>query len=92
MENLQTFQNPDGYWSHDGAFSVELTPDADKNIAPSTAEIRGDIVHVKNGHIKQNPGAIQFVSEGKPFYWGYKWIKVIRDGGGNILWVNQDHR
>jgi hypothetical protein len=91
-QNIKTFQNPSGYWEHDGAFSVELTLDADKSIIPLTAEVRGNTVHVHNGRIKQTMGGIQLYSEGSPFYWGYPRIKVIRDGDGNLLWVNHDYR
>ncbi len=91
-QDIKVFRNPTGYWEYDGAFSVELTPDADKSIVPPSAEIRGDVVHVRHGRIKQTMGGIQLYSEGNPFYWGYPRIKVIRDGSGNLLWVNYNHR
>ncbi len=91
-QDLANFRNKSSYWEHDGAFSVELTPEADMGIVPSSAEIRGNTVHVRQGRIKQKMGAIQFHSVESPFYWGYKFIKVIRDGDGNLLWVNYDHR
>ena len=91
-QNIKTFKNPSGYWEHNKAFSVELTPDADKSIAPSSAEVQGDIVRVRNGRIKQVMGGIQLYSEESSFYWGYPKIKVIRDGNGNLLWVNYHYR
>ncbi|MCH7641594.1 hypothetical protein IID22_05365 [Patescibacteria group bacterium] len=90
--DLNSFQNPTGYWEHHGAFSLELTTDADKIIIPSTADIDGNIVRVHHGRIKQVMGVIQFYSEGSLFYWGYPRIKVIRDGESNLLWVNNNHR
>jgi hypothetical protein len=90
--DTKTFQNPSGYWEHDGAFSVELTSDADKSIVPPSAEVRGDTVHVRNGRIKQTMGGIQLYSEGSPFYWGYPRIKAIRNGNGGLLWVNYNYR
>jgi hypothetical protein len=92
QQDTKTFQNPIGYWEHDGAFSVELTPDADKSIVPSTAEIQGDIVRVRNGRVKQTMGGIQLHSEGNQFYWGYPRIKAIRDGKDNLLWINNNYR
>lgn len=91
-QDTKTFKNPSPYWEHQGAFSVELTPDADKSIAPATTEIRGDTVHVKQGRIKEVMGGIQLYSLESPFYWGYPRIKAIRDGNGNLLWVNYDYR
>jgi hypothetical protein len=91
-QDTKTFQNPSGYWEYDGAFSIELTPDADKSIVPPGAEVQGDIVRVHHGRIKQTMGGIQLYSEGRPFYWGYPRIKAIRDENGNLLWVNYDYR
>ena len=90
--DTKTFQNPSGYWEHDGAFSVELTKNADKNIIPSGTKIEGDVVIVDHGRIKQTMGGIQLYSLERPFYWGYNLIKAIRDGAGNLLWVNHGYR
>ena len=91
-QNIKAFQNPSGYWEHDGAFSVELTPDTDKSVVPSSAEVQGDIVRVRHGRIKQTVGGIQLYSLESPFYWDYPRIKVIRDGDDNLLWVNYSYR
>lgn len=91
-QEIKDFQNPSGYWEHDGAFSVELVPGTNKNIAPSSVEVQGDTVHVRHGRIKQSMGGIQLYSHEEPFYWGYSFIKVIRDGQGNLLWVNYKYR
>ena len=47
-EDIKTFRNPSGYWEHDGAFSVELTHDADKSIVPPSAEVQDNIVSVRH--------------------------------------------
>lgn len=91
-QDTKTFKNPSGYWEHNGAFSVELVGGADKSIIPSSAQIRGNTVVVQSGRIKQTIGGIQLYSQESPFYWGYPWIKVIRDSEGNLLWVNYNHR
>ena len=88
IQDIKTFKNPSGYWGHRGSFTVELTPDTDKSIVPSGVEILGDIVRVKSGRIQQKMGGIQFYYRGTPFGWGYTKVKVIRDGSGNLLWVN----
>lgn len=46
-ENLHTFVNPKSYWQHQGPFSVELTDDADKSIAPATVKFEGNVAHVE---------------------------------------------
>ncbi len=91
-QDIKTFVNHSGTWSHDGPFSVELTPDANKLIAPPGARIEGDTLHFRSGRVSQSVGGIQFFSSGKHFYWGYKFLKVIRDGAGNLLWVNDNYR
>ena len=91
-QKIKTFQNPSEYWEHTGAFSVELVPGANKSNIPSSAKISGDTVFVSHGSIKQSVGAIQFYSDGSPFYWAYSCIKVIRGGRGNLLWVNYKYR
>ncbi|MEZ4104170.1 MAG: hypothetical protein R3B60_02705 [Candidatus Paceibacterota bacterium] len=91
-QEVKDFKNPSGYWKHDGSFSVELVPDADKSMVPTSAEIRGDTVHVCHGRIKQTMGSIQLYSYESQFCWGYPRIKVIRDGQGKLLWVNYNYR
>lgn len=90
--DTKTFRNPTGYWEHIGAFSIELTSDADKSIVPQNAEVQGDIVRVSNGRINQTIGGIQLYSGEIPFFWGYGRIKIIRNGNGDLLWVNYDYR
>jgi hypothetical protein len=91
-QDISTFKNPAGYWTHQGAFSVELIPDANKSIVPPSAEVEGDIVRVRAGRIKQSMGGTQLYSAGARFCFGYSYIKVIRDGSGNLLWVNYNYR
>lgn len=91
-EDVKTFQNPFGAWKHDGAFSVELTDDADMSIAPSSTRIIGQTVHVDYGYVTQSMGGIQLSSKGNQFFWGYRFIKVIRDSSGNLLWVNSNQQ
>ncbi|MHB0865462.1 MAG: hypothetical protein ACYC1Y_00960 [Minisyncoccota bacterium] len=91
-ENLHTFVNPKSYWQHQGPFSVELTDDADKSIAPATVKFEGNVAHVEDGYIKQTVGRIQLYASEKPFYWGYAFIKVIRDGNRKPIWVNYHYR
>ena len=91
-QDVKDFKNPSVYWTHQGAFSVELASDADKSIVPSSAEIKDDIVYVSDGFIKQTKGGIQFYSIRSPFHWRYSDIKVIRDENGDLLWVNDRYR
>ncbi len=90
-QDIKTFSNPSGFWEYIGPFSVELTRDANKSFAPSDAKIEGDIITFDSGRIVQSLGGIQLYST-KHFTWGYKFIKVIRDGEGNLLWVNYNYR
>ena len=91
-QNVKTFRNPSGYWEYEGAFSVELTHEADKSIVPAGVKIKGDTIYVSNGRIKQTIGGIQLRSLNQPFFWGYQFLKVIRDGKGNLIWVNYTYR
>lgn len=90
--DTQDFMNPKGYWEHQGAFSVELTDDADKSVAPESVVFDDQTAIIMYGHIKQTVGGIQLYAGDVPFYWGYRFIKAIRDGNRNLLWVNRDHR
>lgn len=92
VTSVKSFRNSTGYWNHKGAFSVELVDGTDTSIVPSSAEIRGNIVFVSKGSVKQTMGGIQLNSAGVDFYWSYSRMKVIRDGKGNLLWVNNNHR
>ena len=86
------FNNPTGYWEHQGSYSVELVPGAAKSHLPPTARVSGNTVHVQTGRVKQSMGGIQFYSFEQPFSWGYKFIKAIKDGSGNLIWQNHDYR
>lgn len=91
-QDIQTFRNPSGYWEYEGAFSVELTHEADKSIVPASAVIKGDTIYFSDGRIKQTIGGIQLYSSDQPFFWGYVFLKVIRDGKGKLIWVNYNYR
>ena len=88
------FTNPTGNWDYQGKFSVELTPDANKERAPkiSVVSFDGDVVTISVGRIKQTMGGIQLHALEKPFYWVYSHIKCIRKADGSLLWVNHDYR
>ncbi len=90
--DTKTFQNPSGHWEYKGPFSVELTKDASTDLINPSAIIEGTKVTVAEGYIKQTMGGIQFCSGNQSFYWGYPKIKEIRDGGGNLIWVNDNYR
>ncbi len=90
-QEIENFENPQGCWEHNGAFSVELVHGADKSVVPFSAKVDGDTIRVRYGIIKQTMGGIQFYSCGSLFYWGYPSVKVIRDGQGKLLWVNNEH-
>ena len=60
-ENIKSFENPSGYWQHQGAFSVELTKDASMNFVPFSAIIDGQKVIVNEGRIKQVMGAFSCI-------------------------------
>jgi len=85
-------KNPTGYWEHRGSYSVLLTDNASTDHLPSEASLMGRTVRVENGRIRQVMGGIQFYADGKPLYWGYKFIKEIRDGAGKLIWQNWDYR
>ncbi len=87
-----SFQNPTGYWEHQGAYSVELTPEAETNRVPEGVRVNGTVVTVEVGRVKQTMGGIQLYALEKPFYWGYSYIRCIRDGDGKLLWVNNNCR
>lgn len=85
-------QNPLGYWSYEGAYSVELTDDADKSIAPTSVTFDGQTASIMFGRIKQTMGGIQLYSGDSPFHWGYRFVKAIRDGNHRLIWVNDKYR
>ncbi len=90
-DDLSSFVNPDGYWEHQGAFSVELTQRAGRAHVPATVRFEGNIAYVDTGRIKQTVGGIQLYSFEKPFFWPYDRMRVIRNKDGKLLWVNKDY-
>ena len=84
------FQNPSGYWEHEGIYVVELTPSAVVDYVPTSAEVKKTVT-VENGTVKQVMGGIQFHSASQPFSWGYKFIKAINDGNGEPVWQNSNY-
>ena len=91
-EDIKTFKNPSDHWEHHGAFSVELVEGTDTRNAPWSAEVNGYTVTLRDGFIMQSPKGVQLTVNGQPFYWAYSDIKVISDGEGQLLWVNDDFR
>lgn len=88
-------KNPTGYWEHQGSYLVFLTDDAGMDYLPVGARLVGGAektVRVEHGRIKQVMGGIQFYAGEQPFAWGYKFIKKICDGMGNVIWQNYDYR
>lgn len=83
------FNNPTGYWEYDGPFSVELVPDTPTDIVPKNgAAVKGNIVAIHHGRIKQTMGGIQLYAYEQPFYWSYSSIKAIRRPDGSLVWLN----
>jgi hypothetical protein len=95
MSDKKTFVNPTEYWSYYGNFSIELVPNADKSRVPKNSHnsIDNNIVTINNGAINHRSGGIQlYDSRRTQFYWGYHFIKCLRDKDGALLWVNDKHR
>ena len=86
------FKNPTGYWEYQGSYSVVLTDYAATDNLPTGASVHGKTVSVSRGRIKQVMGGIQFYAYEQPFFWGYKFIKEVRDGNGNLIWQNYNYR
>jgi len=78
--------------NYQGAYSIELTPEAGTDNVPTSAstKVKGQTVIVETGRIAQVMGGIQFYALERPFSWDYKFIRCIRDGDGNLLWVNNN--
>lgn len=76
-----------------GAYTVELQPGASTSHLPrQRVTIDGNKVSVSAGIVQQVMGGIQFYAAGNPFSWGYKFIRVIRDVHGEILWENWNNK
>ena len=88
------FQNPTGYWEHDGGFTVELAQGAPvERVLPTSAHWDGVKVHVQNGRVKHTMGGIQLYglpNLGDPFYFVYDNIICIRKADGTLLWRNDN--
>jgi hypothetical protein len=91
-KDVKTFVNPVNGPRYQGSFSVELTDGAKTDFVPRSARISGNIVTIQDGSINQGMGGIQFQSESMSFAWGYTFIKLIRKGDGELLWVNNNYR
>ena len=93
-QDLKKFRNPGGYWEHKGVFSVDLTPDAYKDIVPDGAKIKGNTVHAQDGVVKLEPRGIRLCTRGAnrgSIWWPFIYVKVVRDGEGKPIWVNKLH-
>lgn len=78
---------------YQGLYTVELQPGASTNHLPaSSVTIRGSIVSVPRGTVQQVLGGIQFHADGKPFAWGYNFIRRIKNASGEVLWENWNAR
>lgn len=89
-KDIESFQNPTGDWSLGGPFSIELTDDhPDLVWLPASTEINGNVITVKIGFAEQSMGGIQFYSKAHPFSFSYRTIKAIRNGKGDLFWVNK---
>ena len=82
------FKNP-YLLKHQGAFTVEIAHEDDVNCVPDTAKISDNIITVSHGRIEEVTGGIQFYALEKPFAWPCVAIRCIRDGNGELLWVNR---
>lgn len=92
--NIKTFINPSDFLVHEGSFLIEFTDDADTNKVSNTdiAYIDGQILHVHDGQVEEYRGGIQCVLNEYEFNWGYQHIRCIKDGSGELLWVNDYYR
>ncbi|MEK7139056.1 MAG: hypothetical protein AAB799_02665 [Patescibacteria group bacterium] len=76
---------------YQGRYTVELQPGAAKDHLPTgSVNVSGNTVSVLRGTVQQVMGGIQFYADGKPFSWGYKFIRRIKDANGEVLWQNWD--
>lgn len=91
-EEEKTFQNPKGYWSHDGGFTVEIVEGIRaEDVVPASASLEGNQIRVKNGRVKQTIGGIQLYGRPHftdPFCFGYDGMVCIRKDDGTLLWRN----
>ncbi len=90
-QRLSDFVNPVGFWKYNGPYFVELAYEPNRNFVPAGVQIDGDTVSVPSGRVEQVIGGIQFYSRSLPFFATFKRVKAIRDGKGNLLWVNRGY-
>lgn len=92
QDDIESFVNPEGYWSYEGTYVVELTETADKEAPGKSVEIDGNIVTVRNGWVGQSMGFLEMSDANKhSLPWsGYENIKLIRKESGDLIWVNED--
>ena len=76
-------------WRYRGAYSLLLSDDADKSIAPPNAEVYGNTVYVPNGSITQEGSGVLCLADYTPFFWSYHFIEAIHDESGNLLWAGE---
>jgi hypothetical protein len=77
---------------YEGSFSVRLKNKASEGISIKGVSTKGNIIKVAHGRAYQTPGGIQFYAEDIPFYWGYVFIKEIRDSDNQIIWQNYNYK
>ncbi len=86
--NIGTFKNPQGSWSHRGAYVIELASGANRGKVPRDIELDGNTIRVYEGEVSYTIGGFHFKNRAKPFYWTSADMRSIRDGKGRLLWVN----
>lgn len=77
----------------EGAFTVELQPNAPTEQLGSGCYLESDILSVPVGTVKQVQEGIQFNAlspdgNRSSFLWSYEFIRCIRNAGGHIIWQN----
>lgn len=93
---MPRFTNPVGNWSHQGAYSIEMVADVGVGILRRLMAARGQIddqiATFEGGSIRQATGGIQFAGpSGTMYHIGYNPIRCIRNGDGELIWVNRSH-
>lgn len=102
---MPQFENPTGYWSYEGAFSVHLTGTVHHSGQELAAEFDGlpgfSVKHhvvtaganpAYPGSVKQSMGAIQCRCGEREFYFSYENILAFVKADGSPLWVNRDYK
>ena len=88
MQDIKTFQNPTGFWDYAGAFSIELDSERSADMVIDRTLVTENKISVQSGEIHQSMGGIDFLFSGQTHHFGYRHLQIIRDGEGNLLWVN----